>query len=636
MLKSREVKIGNISIGGNHPIVIQSMTNTNTNDIKASVEQCMRIFNAGASMVRLTTQGLKEVENLKKIKTELVKKGYTNPIIADVHYSPIVASAAAKIADKVRINPGNFAGFNAARKTLHTQAEYIKELGTIRELLGPLIEICKEHSTALRIGVNHGSLSERILSRYGDTPEGMAESAMEFIRILNNLDFHNVVISMKSSNVRVMVYATRLLVKKMQEEDKIYPVHLGLTEAGEGKDGRIKSSISLASLLNEGIGDTIRISLTEEPEQEIPVAKKIIEFFSTRDRNLPQFDKTTYNWSPFEFTKRISRQTENIGGHNVPIVILSLPENPDLKSLYMENGVILNEDGTIRTNPFSADYIYFQPEEYAEDKLNGVKVISEYERWKEKLLPGALHYPILDLKSYAAYKSGIPDMHFLRVSPLEPDSNLLEILDTDIFGAIILELTELDTYKRGIKFFNILEKRNCHIPVILHKKYSSDSLDDLLVKASGELGSFLLEGLGDGIWIEERKLNIESSGIREIAFGILQASDMRISKTEYISCPGCGRTLFNLQSVTEKIRSSTSHLKGLKIAIMGCIINGPGEMADADYGFVGAGPGKISLYRGKEAIKTGIPEDKALEELINLIKSDGRWIERDSDKSPGY
>ncbi len=460
MLKSREVKIGNITLGGEFPVVIQSMTITNTNNINASVEQCIRIFEAGASMVRLTTQGLKEVENLKKIKAELVKRGYVNPVISDVHYSPHVAKAAASIVEKIRINPGNFAGFRTKRKTPHTPTEYTKELTTIREYLTPIVEACKANNTAIRIGVNHGSLSDRILARYGDTITGMVESAMEFIRILNRLDFHNIVVSMKSSNPRVMVYATRFLVKKMQEEDNVYPIHIGLTEAGEGEDGRIRSTIGIASLLNEGIGDTIRISLTEDPEFEIPVAKKIIEFFSDREKDLPSYEKTVNYWPSFEFEKRVSLPSVNIGGHHVPVVILTANTLYHPDKLLSEGGYSQKEDGTLHSDATAADYLYIGNLEIPDTETKGIFFISEYETWKEKHYGGNHHYPILDLKSYAEIQSGITGLHFLRVLATESDVKLLEILDTDIFGVIVLELPEKDSLKICKLFFNQLARRN--------------------------------------------------------------------------------------------------------------------------------------------------------------------------------
>lgn len=603
------------------------MTNTSTNDIEASVQQCIRIFEAGARMVRLTTQGLKEVSNLKKIKVELVNKGYTNPVIADVHYSPHVAKAAAKVVEKIRINPGNFAGFKTGRKVPHTPTEYTKELTTIKEYLTPLVEICKTNNTAIRIGVNHGSLSDRILSRYGDSPKGMVESAMEFIRILNSLDFYNIVVSLKSSNVRTMVYATRLMVSKMQEEDRVFPLHLGITEAGEGEDGRIKSTIGIACLLNDGIGDTIRVSLTEDPEFEIPVAKKIVKYFSDRTIDLPAFNKTFNYWPSFEFEKRVSLPSENIGGHHAPVVIISLSNIPDKKNLMIDTGHLPDENGNILKGPLSADYIYLKNLLPSEENLKGYCVISEYEIWKTNKHPGFHHFPIIDLKQYALLEHGMTGLHFLRVSASETDRKLLEIFETDIFGVIVLEMTEKDALRNGKAFFNDLERRNCRMPIILYKKYRSENRDDLVIKASGEIGPLLLEGLGNGIWIEEENPGISPSFTREIGFGILQSSGMRITKTEFISCPGCGRTLFDLQTITAKVKTAMSHLKGLKIAIMGCIVNGPGEMNDADYGYVGAGPGKVSLYRGREPVKKAIPEKNALEEMINLIKEDGNWVE---------
>jgi (E)-4-hydroxy-3-methylbut-2-enyl-diphosphate synthase len=424
-----------------------------------------------------------------------------------------------------------------------------------------------------------------------------------------------------------MVYANRLLVKKMQEEEMVYPLHLGITEAGEGEAGRIKSTIGIASLLNDGIGDTIRVSLTEDPEFEIPVAKKIINYFSDRTVDLPVFTKTLNYWPTFEFEKRVSLPSENIGGHHVPVVIISLSKLPDKKNLITETGHCLDENGNVLKGPLSADYIYLKDIVPTEGKLTGCCVISEYENWKTNKHPGFHHFPVIDLKTFPLLEHRMTGLHFLRVSASESDKNLLEILDTDIFGVILLELTDKDALKNGKVFFNHLSRRNCRMPVILHKKYRSGSKDDLIIKASGELGPLLLEGLGNGIWIEEENPEISPSFTREIGFGILQSSGMRISKTEFISCPGCGRTLFDLQTITAKVKAATCHLKGLRIAIMGCIVNGPGEMSDADYGYVGAGPGKVSLFRGKEPVKKSIPEDNALEELINLIKEDGNWVE---------
>jgi len=629
--KSLEIKIGNLTIGGEYPVAVQSMTNVPTDDIQASVEQCIRIFNAGGEMVRLTTQGLKEVGSLGLIKQELLQRGYTLPLVADVHFKPTVAEEAAKIVEKVRINPGNYATHKTGRTEPFTPTEYAKELTAIKEFLKPLIEICKGNNTAIRIGVNHGSLSERIMSRYGDTPEGMAESAMEFIKIFSSAGCHNLVISMKASKPRVMVYANRHLMKKMQANEMVYPVHLGVTEAGEGEDGRIKSVIGIACLLQDGIGDTIRVSLTEEPEAEIPVAKKIVSFFAAVKKDLPVAVFNHYSYNPFAYQKRVSLPSENIGGRNVPIVILKITDPRGKEFPLSEAGYSFAENGTLLSGHGAADYIFLEDENWFSVPGKAVHAICNFPAWKTRHKSLSHHYPLIDLKDYESVKSEFRGLHFLKMSLKDTNPAHLQILDTAFLACLIVDLPEYDALNVTRQFFNTLSKRNCRIPVILHKTYKSKSFEDLVIQASGELGPVFLDGLGDGLWIEESNLELDPSVLRSLSFGILQSSGMRISKTEFISCPGCGRTLFNLQTVSHKIREATSHLVGLKIAIMGCIVNGPGEMADADYGYVGAGPAKISLYRGKEVVKQGIPEGEALNEMIELIKKDGKWVERKED-----
>jgi len=628
--KSQEIKIGNLSLGGDNPVAVQSMTNVPTDNILASVEQCIRIIEAGGEMVRLTTQGLKEVESLGQISEELKRRGYRVPLVADVHFKPSVAELAALVVEKVRINPGNYATRKTGRTEPYTPTEYTKELTTIREFLQPLIEICKNRGTAIRIGVNHGSLSERILSRYGDTPDGMAESAMEFIRIFAASGCRNLVVSMKSSNPRVMVYANRFLMKKMMAEELVFPVHLGVTEAGEGEDGRIKSTIGIASLLQDGIGDTIRVSLTEEPELEIPVAKKIIQFFAPVKKDLPVPQYNRHSWNSYSYDKRVSLPSENIGGKHVPVVIYRIGNPAGKESPLEEAGYIYTTDGILETGKAAADYIFIDDENWFPVPGKTVHSICKFPTWKERRKNLSHNYPLIDLKDYEQVKNEIYGLHFLRMKLGDTGPNLLEILDTDFLGCVIVDLPEEEVLNKTRQFFDLLSKRNCRIPVILHKTYHSQSYDDLVIRASGELGPVFLDGLGDGIWIVEDSLKIEPSVMRNLSFSILQSSGMRISKTEFISCPGCGRTLFSLQNVSQKIRAATSHLKGLKIAIMGCIVNGPGEMADSDYGYVGAGPGKISLYRGREMVKQGIPEEEALHEMIELIKVDGKWVEENT------
>jgi len=628
MSKSLIVKIGSLLIGGHHPVIAQSMTDVPTDDVNASVEQSIRIFQAGGEIVRLTTQGMKEVESLKQIKEELVRRGFSFPLVADVHFKPSVAEEAAKIVEKVRINPGNYASYKSGRTELYTPTEYTKELTTIREFLLPLIEICKSHNTAVRIGINHGSLSERIMSRYGDTPEGMAESAMEFLRIFAAEDFHSLVVSMKASNPRVMVYANRFLLKKMQAENLVYPVHLGVTEAGEGEDGRIKSTIGIACLLEDGIGDTIRVSLTEDPENEIPVAKKIIRFFAEEKKDLPIPSLNNNCWHSFSYEKRLSLPSENIGGRHVPVVILKITDPRGKEFPLSEAGYTLGSDGRLQAGSGAADYIFLEDENWFSVPGKDVHSICNYAAWKDRHKSLTHHYPIIGLKEYSQVKNEIFGLHFLRIKLSEMEPALFDLLNADFLGSLILDLPEEDVLSKTRQFFNTLSKKNCLIPVILHKTYHSESLEDLIIRASGEIGPIFLDGMGDGLWIEDDVLSPEPSVLRSISFGILQSSGMRISKTEFISCPGCGRTLFNLQKVSQHIREATSHLPGLKIGIMGCIVNGPGEMADADYGYVGAGPGKISLYRGQKVIKQGIPEEEALKELIELIRSDGKWVDK--------
>lgn len=628
MPKSLEIKIANLFIGGDHPVVVQSMTNVPTDNVQASVEQCIRIIEAGGEMIRLTTQGLKEVESLAQIKAELRRRGYNTPLVADVHFKPSVAEEAALVVEKVRINPGNYATLKTGRSEPFTPTEYTKELTATKAFLKALIEICKINNTAIRIGVNHGSLSERITSRFGDNPEGMAESAMEFIRIFNSSGCKNIVISMKASNPRVMVYANRLLMKKMQAEDMVFPIHLGVTEAGEGEDGRIRSAMGIASLLQEGIGDTIRVSLTEEPEKEIPVAKKIIQYFATPKKDLPVPGQNTRAWSPFSYQKRMSLPSENIGGKHPPVVILKITDPRGKEFPLSEAGYNFADDGTLQTGSSAADYIFLEDESWFSVPGKSVHAICNFPAWKNRHKSLTHHYPMVELKEYDLVKNDIRGLHFLKMKITETDPKLLEILDTDFLGCIILDLPEYDVFNKTRQFFNILSKRNCRIPVILHKTYHSESLEDLTIQASGDIGPVFMDGLGDGIWIEDNNLELDPSVIRKLSFGILQSSGMRISKTEFISCPGCGRTLFNLQMVTQKIRAEISHIPGLKIGIMGCLVNGPGEMADADYGYVGAGPGKVNLYKAHEMVKQGIPENDALNEMIALIKADGRWIEK--------
>jgi len=579
---SRVVLIGDIPLGGSNPIRIQSMTSTNTMDTKATVEQSIRMIDAGCEFVRITAQGIKEAEHLAVIKKELKKRGYNTPLIADIHFNPKAAEVAAGIVEKIRINPGNYIDRNRG-KVDYSDAEYNEEINKIRIRIKPLINICKKYGTAIRIGSNHGSLSERILCRYGDTPEGMVESALEFVRICEDINFHSLVLSMKASNVKVMVQATRLLVNKMIEEGMNYPIHLGVTEAGDAEDGRIKSAAGIGPLLEDGIGDTIRVSLTEDPELEIPVAKIITGKFSQRkDRGSLIEDQNHIAINPFFYTRRKTRKVHNIGRSQVPVVIIS-SGNP-AEDIHKFKGEIF------------PDFIC--------DTKNSV--VSDREQLSNKS-----EYPGNKIK-------------FIHIKPGLKIEKISESIKQNQSAVIVIE-SEHDEPVRQIRemIFNLI-KNEINNPVILKRKYANLSLEELQLTASSDFSFLLVDGLLDGIWLDAEGIDLKD--ICQIAFGILQATGSRISKTEYIACPSCGRTLFNIQDALQKIKAKTKHLKKLKIGVMGCIVNGPGEMADADYGYVGSGQGKITLYKRNRIVKKNVNENKAVDELINIIKADGNWI----------
>lgn len=562
--KSKVVKIGNISIGGNNPICIQSMTSTNTMDLDATVAQSIRMIDAGCELVRITAPGVKEATHLKVIKDELKNRRYNIPIIADIHYQPKAAEIAAGIVEKVRINPGNYSDRKRGKPGF-SEEEYQAEVAKIRERILPLINICKEHGTALRIGSNHGSLSERILYKFGDTPKGMVESAMEFVRICYELDFHNIVLSMKASNVKVMVQANRLLLKQMIIEGFNYPIHLGVTEAGDAEDGRIKSAAGIGPLLMDGIGDTIRVSLTEDPEFEIPVAKEIVQRSGFRVSG-----SELRVWSSM-LERRITNKLGLIGGEQLPVVVLT-SNKPDIKNAEIK------ED-------FLPDYIW----EHASDFI----------------IPSKISQGV------------ISNQDFLEI-------NSFNELEKELKNHILVfNLTKIKRLQEVKKWFAYLSENKIQNPIIIKKTYPNTEFQKLLIKASIDFSYFLIDEMVDGIWIETKDIPVNK--LAELSFGILQATRSRITKTEYIACPSCGRTLFKIQDTLQEIKKRTSHLKGLKIGVMGCCVNGPGEMADADYGYVGAGKGKISLYKGKQLIKIGIKEDLAVEALVNLIKENNDW-----------
>ena len=606
---SRVVNIGDIPLGGDNPIRIQSMTTTDTMDTKATVEQCIRIFDAGADYVRITAPSIKEAENLSNIKEGLKEEGYYKPLIADIHFTPNAAEIAARIVEKVRINPGNYADKKRFAAEIYTEEEYTSEINRIRESFTPLVKICKEYRTALRIGTNHGSLSDRIMSRYGDTPLGMVESALEFVRICEELNYYDIVLSMKASNPKVMVQAYRLLMNKMIDDGMNYPIHLGVTEAGEGEDGRIKSSLGIGTLLEDGIGDTIRVSLTEEPEAEIPVALKLVERYSNRTHHKTIPAIIDYPIDPFDCTKRITNKVGNIGNNNVPVVVLSR----DAKTF---NG--LNESEII------PEYLYLSNSSDNHSLPQNIKVIYDYDQWLS-LDSQKDSFPLLTAEQYLKGFGKSNEIKFLSLFIEDLETELIDKLSKDENCVIVLNTDNTHAMAELRRAFLFLIENNITVPVIIKRDYNNLDEENLMLHSSTDIGGLLIDGLGDGIWITSNRIPLED--INKISFGILQASGTRISKAEFISCPSCGRTLFDLQKTTAKIRSRTNHLKGVKIAIMGCIVNGPGEMADAHYGYVGSGPGKISLYKGRDVVKKNIDTEIAVDELIDLIKENGDWVE---------
>ncbi|QIK59523.1 4-hydroxy-3-methylbut-2-en-1-yl diphosphate synthase [Dysgonomonas sp. HDW5A] len=598
-------KIGNTPLGGDNPIRIQSMTSTNTNDTENSVEQTIRIIEAGADYVRLTAQGVREAENLKNIKEELRKRGYNTPLIADIHFNPRAAEAAAKYVEKVRINPGNFVdGAKVFEGKEFTDEEYAIEIEKIRTKLTSFLNICKEHNTAVRIGVNHGSLSDRILTRYGDTPEGMVESCMEFLRICLEQNFTDIAISMKASNTIVMTKAVRLLVQKMEEEGLSFPLHLGVTEAGDGEDGRIKSAVGIGALLSDGIGDTVRVSLSEDPEFEVPVAKKMVNYILER-ANHPEI-KATLNpsFSPFSTVKRKTYTIENIGGDKLPIVISN------------------RSNGNFEFNVhFLPDYIYVGKSLPAEAPRS-ISAIIDFEGWKDEKNT----YPLFNKNNFDKIKDNKAAVKFLQISYPELSDDVISLLKSDKNIVVIISTNHKNGVGEQRAFIHTLMNNDCATPVILNRKYTENEAEDIQIKAAIDCGTILLDGFGNGIMLENEG-NIPQKDIDSYSFGILQAARVRTTKTEYISCPSCGRTLFDLQSTVARVKESTSHLKHLKIGVMGCIVNGPGEMADADYGYVGAEKGKISLYKRQDLIEKNIPSEQAVERLVQLIKSHGDWVD---------
>ncbi len=631
---TREVNIGGISMGGKNPIRVQSMTTVDTMDTQGSVAEVLRMVEAGSEYVRITAPSIKEAQNLEEIKKELRKRGCEVPLVADIHFTPNAAELAARIVEKVRVNPGNYADKKKFETIDYTDSSYGEELERIREKFMPLVKICKEYGTAMRIGTNHGSLSDRIMSRYGDTPLGMVESALEFIRICEELNYFELVISMKSSNTQVMVQAYRLLVNRLENEGlQPYPLHLGVTEAGEAEDGRIKSAVGIGTLLEDGLGDTVRVSLTEPPEIEPPVAKVLTDRYHQRKKNSEIAPlKVNIPFDPFSYNKRKTIEVHNLGSANVPRVIADLSdlekvEWRDLKSI---GHFYLPELDKWKMNDLGCDFIYAGSEKINFMLPNGLKQIVDLAGWTHS---DEHLYPLIKNEELTEEVKLSSQLNFLLHDATEltlPG----QVVDDPSKWVVILETTQEQAMTALRRFFFYLVEEKIQIPVIIKRCYNSLAQDQLMMFAATDIGGLLIDGFGDGVMLDIKKQfsdkheQLDSlKNVNAIAFGILQAARTRMTKTEYISCPSCGRTLFDLQETTAMIRKRTDHLKGVKIGIMGCIVNGPGEMADADYGYVGSGKGKITLYKGKEVMKKGVASENAVDELINIIKEDGQWIE---------
>lgn len=658
--KTREVTIGNLRLGNGNPIRVQTMTTTDTMDTMATVEQAIRCIQAGAELVRITAPSKKEAENLLQIKNELRKRGYHTPLVADIHFTPNAAEIAAKIVEKVRVNPGNYVDKKKFEQIDYTDAEYVEEIERISDRFTPLVKICKEYGTAMRIGTNHGSLSDRIMSRYGDTPIGMVESAMEFLRIARSQDYHNIVLSMKASNPQVMVQAYRLLIQQMEQEfGESYPLHLGVTEAGDGEDGRVKSAAGIGTLLEDGIGDTIRVSLTEDPEFEIQVCKDIVKRYLASDQigfknctngQVAVIEKVPYD--PFHYKRRTTFSVSNIGEKQVPVVVADFSK---ISHITTEHLVAIGYTYDPSTDKWTigdaaADYI-FTGNQVLDFALPGTLKVIVYPATWITCADQEKYVPIFDTAGYAATNKKSKLLNFVMVDCYHDATSIndythLEKLANDQTVVLCLSSTNRSSMLAVRRMFMELMVKNIQNPVIILTDSNWTTPDEHLIHYSTECGALLLDGFGDGIclgmsansYAQSALANKDTKGrnystnqsveqmINSSAFSILQATRTRISKTEYISCPSCGRTLFDLQETTAKIRSVTNHLKGVKIAIMGCIVNGPGEMADADFGYVGSGVGKITLYKGKEIMKRNIESDIAVTELINLLKESDAWV----------
>lgn len=621
-LNTLEVRVGEVCLGSNFPIRVQSMTTADTLDTLASVEESVRMIDAGCEIVRLTAPSKKEAENLHLIKQALTERGYHQPLVADIHFTPNAAEIAALHVEKVRVNPGNYADKKKFEEITYTDVSYQSELLRIEEKFTPLIKLCKSLGRAMRIGTNHGSLSDRILSRYGDTPEGMVASAYEFIEVCEKYDYFNLVISMKASNTLVMVQAYRLLVSEMIKRGRHYPLHLGVTEAGDGEDGRIKSAVGIGSLLVDGLGDTVRVSLTEAPEYEVPVAQKLISITQQKHTLPLPFVPKDLPFNPFSFTRRESASEGIIGGGQVPVVVADFShlETITPANLFACGYTYSSALDKWHVHDAAADYIYLGKNSLNFELPGTLRAIVDASAWTHKEGHSLGTSPLLSLKNRKNFPQEQACFCITKAEDLLVDLPLLEPHDVLVLHS---------SYDNKVQWFRwvfmVLKEHQKSNPVVFKFRSESTDLEQFQLEMGVFAGALFVDGLGDGLWIQApQQPKIE---INKVAFGVLQATRLRISKTEYISCPSCGRTLFDLQETTAKIRERTSHLKGLKIGIMGCIVNGPGEMADADYGYVGSGPGKITLYKEKEVVLRNVNTEDAVDSLIELIRSHGDWID---------
>lgn len=626
---TREVNIGDLKMGAHNPIRVQSMTTTDTMDTIKTVEQSIRMIDAGCELVRITAPSLNDAKNLELIKKELKARGYNTPICADIHFTPNAAEFAARVIEKVRVNPGNYADKKKFEVIEYTESAYAAELERIRERFTPLVKICKEYGTAMRIGTNHGSLSDRILSRFGDTPLGMVESALEFLRVCEDHNFHNIVISMKASNTQVMVQAYRLLVAKMMETGRNYPLHLGVTEAGDGEDGRIKSAVGIGTLLEDGLGDTIRVSLTEEPEFEIPVAKQLADRYTQRKEHQRIKEYTSeLPYNPFEYDRKKTKEVINLGGHHVPRVIAdySMKNEVTAASLF---AIGLNYSVPLdkwNLTDSAADYVFLGDNTIKFEIPGTLGLIYNSQTWLNNKNQRQA-YPLFCGEEYFNSAEKSEYLNFIAIDIHTLTQSFIDKLKNEANCCLVLDSFNLHTMPELRRMCIELKINEVKCPIIIKCNYKDLNESQFQLNASTDLGGILLDGFGDGIWIKQKDC-VNTQICNSTSFGILQATRTRISKTEYISCPSCGRTLFDLQETTQKIRERTHHLKGIKIGIMGCIVNGPGEMADADYGYVGTGVDKISLYKGKEVVKKNVNSANAVDELISLIKENGDWVEK--------